>query len=135
MAEGILRQQIEESGKKAIVDSAGIYGYHAGEPPDERAVHVLKKNGIDISSLTARRFSVNDFDHFDKIYVMDVSNLMQVMALARSDDDKQKISMIMDEVIPESKRSVPDPYYGGLEGFDEVYSMLHEAASVIVQKL
>ncbi len=135
MAEGILRDKIEKSGKKAIVDSAGTYGYHEGEPPDKRAIHVLSKKGIDISSLTARKFSISDFDLFEKIYVMDVSNLKLVLAMSRTEEDRQKVSLILEEVAPYANRSVPDPFYGNIEGFEEVYELLQEASEIIVKKL
>lgn len=135
MAEGILRSKVEAAGKRVIVDSAGTSDYHVGEQPDFRAIRNLKERGIDISALSARQFTREDFDVFDKIYVMDASNLRNVLALARNEEDAKKVSLIMDEVSPGSNRSVPDPYYGGMEGFDEVYEMLSKASEVIISTL
>lgn len=132
MAEGILRSHIERAGLKAIVDSAGTSGYHAGEAPDFRAVRTLQKKGIDISGLSARQFTVGDFDLFDLIYVMDTSNYMNVLSLARNEEDKKKVHLIMNEVSPDRNQSVPDPYYGGIEGFEEVFNMLDKASTVII---
>jgi protein-tyrosine phosphatase len=120
---------------KVIVDSAGTSGYHSGEAPDFRAVRTLQKKGIDISGLSARQFTSSDFDHFDFIYVMDTSNLINVLNLARNDEDKKKVILIMNEVNPNKNQSVPDPYYGGIEGFEEVYSMLDHASTIILSRI
>jgi protein-tyrosine phosphatase len=135
MAEGILRSAIERNGVRVIVDSAGTSGYHSGESPDFRAIKVLNKKGIDISGLAARQFTVQDFDDFDYIYVMDTSNMMNVLNMARNDEDKKKVILIMNEVEPGMNRSVPDPYYGNLDGFEEVYDMLNKASEAIIRKL
>lgn len=135
MAEGILRDHIEKAGLKVIVDSAGTSGYHSGEPPDFRAVRTLQKKGIDISGFSARQFTVNDFDDFDYIYVMDTSNLINVLNLARNEEDKKKVILIMNEVSPNKNQSVPDPYYGGIEGFEEVYTMLDHASKIILSHI
>jgi protein-tyrosine phosphatase len=135
MAEGILRSRIEKAGKKAIVDSAGTSSYHNGDGPDPRAIKTLSKKGIDISGLAARSFTLKDFDDFDYIYAMDFSNYMNIISKARNEDDKAKVAMLMDEVSPGNNRSVPDPYYGGWEGFEEVYEMIDEAAIKIAERL
>jgi protein-tyrosine phosphatase len=135
MAEGILRHRINEAGLRAIVDSAGVSDYHTGEQPDKRAINTLLKRKIDISGLSARPFSVNDFDEFDVIYVMDSSNLMAVLAKARNDNDKSKVKMLMDEVSPNDNISIPDPYYGENDGFERVLEMIDAAAQSIVKKL
>jgi protein-tyrosine phosphatase len=125
MAEGILRKHVERAGVRIVVDSAGTSGYHAGEPPDFRAVRTLQKKGIDISGLSARQFTSKDFDDFHYI----------VLNLARNEQDKTKVHLIMNLVSPDKNMSVPDPFYGSIEGFEEVYKMLDEAARIIVSKL
>ncbi len=85
MAEGIFRKHAEDLGLRAIIDSCGTSDYHVGQPPDYRAIKTLSKHSIDISGLAARQFTVDDFDLFDHIFVMDASNLMNVLALARSE--------------------------------------------------
>lgn len=135
MAEGILRAKLISAGKKAIVDSAGTSDYHVGESPDYRAIKTLRDKQIDISGLAGRQFSVNDFDEFDYIYAMDASNLKNILLLARNDEDNVKVDLIMNLVEPGLNRSVPDPYFGGNEGFEEVYKMLDEAANKIIAKL
>lgn len=135
MAEGILRTRIEEAEKKVIVDSAGTSDYHAGESPDFRAIRILEKQGIDISGLSARKFTVNDFDNFDIIYAMDASNMINILALARNDEDRKKVELLLNVSHPRSNRSVPDPYYGGMEGFEEVYSLLNEVSLKIISSI
>jgi protein-tyrosine phosphatase len=130
MAEGILRSKIEARGLKVTVDSAGTGAWHAGEPPDRRAIHTAKKFGVDISKLTARRFSPKDFDDFDFIYVMDRSNLRDVLAVARSQEDIEKVKLLLD---PEGE--VPDPWYGGEEGFTDVFKMMDKAIDALAKKL
>lgn len=131
MAEGILRARLSEVNAQVIVDSAGTSEFHSGDHPDPRAISTLRKNKIDISGLAARQFTVNDFDEFDMIYVMDSSNLMNVLSLARNEQDKQKVKMLMDEVSPSQNVSVPDPYYGDNDGFQRVYEMIDSAAQNI----
>jgi protein-tyrosine phosphatase len=135
MAEGIFRNRVEQAGKRAIVDSCGTSDFHVGQTPDYRAVKTLQRNGIDISGLAARQFDVEDFDNFDHIFVMDASNLMNVLALARNQADKDKVSLLLEEIYPGENRSVPDPYYGGIDGFKEVFEMLNNAAGKFIEKI
>lgn len=135
MADGILRFKVKQNNLNVTVDSAGTSSWHRGENPDERATATAKKYGVDISTLTARQFSKSDFDDFDKIYVMDSSNYRDVVALAATEDDKDKVEMIMNVVHPGKNQSVPDPYFGGDEGFDKVFKMLDEACDEIIRQL
>src|SRR5207253_406313 len=84
LAEGILRDKLKSRNVEVEIDSAGTASYHVGEPPDERAIKIAKKYGVDISKLRGRQFSAKDFDDFDLIYVMDNSNYTDVIALAKS---------------------------------------------------
>ncbi|MBU3822549.1 low molecular weight phosphotyrosine protein phosphatase [Flavobacteriaceae bacterium XHP0103] len=133
LAEGILKSKLPKD--KFIVDSAGTANYHVGSAPDRRAIKVAKENGLDISSLRGRQFSTTDFDTFDQIYVMDESNYNNVMNLARDDNDRDKVKFILNETYPNQNYDVPDPYYGGPEGFENVYKMLDEACTVIASSL
>ncbi|KJD35960.1 protein tyrosine phosphatase [Tamlana sedimentorum] len=132
LAEGILRTKLPEN---FTVDSAGTSNYHIGNAPDRRSVAIAKLNGLDISNLRGRQFKVSDFDTFDLIYVMDDSNFKNVVKLARNDEDIAKVSMILNEVYPNENCNVPDPYYGGDNGFETVYNMLDEACTIIATKL
>ncbi len=135
LADGILRFKVKRDNLDVVVDSAGTSSWHQGENPDARATSCAKKYGVDISYLVARQFSKKDFDDFDKIYVMDDSNYRDVLKLAADEADEQKVEMILNVVDPEGNKSVPDPYFGGDEGFDDVYKMLDEACEEIVKKI
>lgn len=132
LAEGILKSKLSNN---FLVDSAGTANYHVGNPPDKRSIAVAKKYGLDISNLKGRQFSVSDFDIFDFIYVMDESNYQNVIKLSRNETDTNKVKIILNEVYPNQNYDVPDPYYGGNNGFENVYKMLDEACSNISKKL
>jgi protein-tyrosine phosphatase len=133
LAEGILKAKTNHL--DVVVDSAGTAAYHVGEQPDIRSIEIANKYGIDLTSQRARQFSVNDFDKFDKIYAMDSSNYANIISLARDEKDRNKVDVILNESNPKSFQSVPDPYYGGENGFQDVYEMLEEACDIITQKL
>ncbi|MGB7786293.1 MAG: low molecular weight protein-tyrosine-phosphatase [Salinimicrobium sp.] len=132
LAEGILKSKVDPD--KIFVDSAGTGDYHVGQAPDERSVDIAQKNELDITAQRGRQFSVTDFDEFDQIYVMDMSNYRDVLDLARNEEDRQKVSLILNEVFPGENVEVPDPYHGGKDGFHKVYSMLSEACELIAKK-
>jgi protein-tyrosine phosphatase len=135
LAEGILRAKAMEHNIQLIVDSAGTSAYHAGGPPDKRSVAVAKAHGLDIQHQISRQFSVQDFDTFDFIYVMDDSNYEDILSLARSQKDRQKVSLILDKTAPGKHNNVPDPYYGGKDGFENMYQLLDTACDAIVAEL
>lgn len=133
LAEGILQSKINSD--IIFVDSAGTGAYHIGNLPDKRSIEVASKYGIDITSQRARKFMVKDFDAFDFIYVMDESNYQNILMLARNAADENKVKLILNEAHPNKNISVPDPYYGGNQGFENVYKMLDEACEIIASKL
>lgn len=135
MAEGIMRDKIKDYGLEAQVDSCGTANYHVGESPDHRAQKTLKQHSIDISMLRGRQCQVSDFDHFDLIFTMDESNYKNIMSLTRNKYDEEKVEMIMNMAYPNENISVPDPYYGGLHGFEEVYQMLTLACDKIAMRI
>jgi protein-tyrosine phosphatase len=94
----------------------------------------MLRNGHDISDLRARQFSPTDFDTFDRIFVMDKSNLKDVLSLARNEADKAKVSLLLHEIPQATVHEVPDPYFGGDQGFEYVYSLMYDACSAIVEK-
>ncbi len=132
LAEGILKSKIDAS--KVFVDSAGTGHWHVGEEPDKRSVAVAKKYGIDILSQRGRQFSTKDFDDFDIIYVMDNSNKENILALAENDSHQRKVKLILNEIFPGENVDVPDPYFGGKEGFENVFKMLDEACAQIAEQ-
>ena len=132
LAEGIMRAKLPEN---YIVDSAGTGAWHSGQLPDKRSVTTAKNRGLDISNQRARQFKVSDFDTFDLIYVMDNSNYKNVIALAPNEKAKSKVKLILNEIFPNENIDVPDPYYGGDDGFENVFDMLDQACEAIARKL
>ena len=132
LAHGIMEQKSQEKGLNLTVDSAGTAAYHEGEKPDSRSIKEAKRRGLDINNQRARKFNVDDFDTFDRIYAMDVSNFNNIIHLARNEEDRRKVKMILNEIYPNQNMSVPDPYYGGEDGFKEVYDMLDAACDKII---
>lgn len=133
LAEGILKSKL--SSESFVVDSAGTAGYHVGELPDERSIEVARKYRIDITNQRSRKFTKADFDKFDMIFAMDQNNYADIVALSESEEQHEKVKMILNELYPDENRSVPDPYYGGDQGFENVYKMLDEACEIIASKL
>ena len=134
LAEGILQAKANSKGLDIKVDSAGTGGWHVGQGPDHRAVAIANKYGIDISQQQARQFSSTDFEGFDIIYAMDGSNLSDIVSLANSNKDIEKVQLILNEINPEDNTPVPDPYYGGDDGFEKVYQLLEAACEIITKK-
>jgi protein-tyrosine phosphatase len=133
LAEGILQSKLPKD--KFHVDSAGTGGWHSGELPDSRSMKIASKYGIDISYQRARQFKIEDFHTFDYIYVMDQSNYKNVMQLAPDEIVKAKVKLILDEITPNKKTDVPDPYYGGQADFEHVFQLLDEACEQIAKRL
>ena len=133
LAEGILKSKIDSN--NIFVDSAGTGHWHIGKKPDPRSIEVAKKHQLDITDQRARQFSKQDFDDFDYIFVMDNSNKKDVLSIARNDSDKEKIYLILNEIFPNENMDVPDPYYGGSEGFQNVYRMLDLSCDSIANRL
>ena len=133
LAEGILKSKVDR--EKIQVDSAGTGGWHVGDLPDPRSIEVAKKHGLDITDQRGKQFSTYDFEIYDHIFVMDNSNYRDVTKLAKNDAEIKKVKRILDEIFPGEQVDVPDPYYGGDFGFDNVYQMLDKACTVIAEKL
>jgi len=133
LAEGLLASKLPKN--NFIVDSAGTGNWHVGKQPDERSIAVAKKNNLDISLQKGRHFSPSDLETFDYIYVMDNTNYNDVIAMAKNEDQKNKVQLILNELFPGENVDVPDPYYGLQNGFDTVYKMLDETCEVIAKKL
>lgn len=133
LAEGILKSKLDTN--LHTVDSAGTGAWHSGELPDKRSIAVAKNYGIDLTDQRARLFLKEDFDRFDKIYVMDKSNYVNVCKLAPNNEAIDKVELILNESQPGKDLEVPDPYYGGDHGFENVFQMLDQACNKIKDKL
>jgi len=135
MAEGILRHKVRQQGLNIETDSAGTSQWHEGEKPDRRAVQHMQERGIDISDLRARPFHHTDFQEFDYIFAMDKSNYDDILSVARDEEERSKVKMIMNLIGSNEDVSVPDPYYGGPMQFQHVYNMLDEATDEFLSSL
>lgn len=135
MAEGILREKLKKLRVPAELDSCGFESFHAGDHPDNRAVATLKKHGIDISSHSARLFTIRDLKYFDHIYVMDASHYNKIMRIISDDQDRKKVDFIMNAVSPGSNTPVPDPWYDDLTAFEHVYYLLDDACESIANRM
>jgi protein-tyrosine phosphatase len=135
-AEGVFRSLLAARAPQLAVeiDSAGTHDYHVGEPPDDRAIAAARRRGIDLSSLRARRVQASDFDYYDLIVAMDEQNLSELRR--RAPAARQDRIRLMMEFVPSSPvRAVPDPYYGGPQGFEQVLDLLEEAAEGLLREL
>ena len=135
MADGLMRKKVQEHKLDVYVDSAGTANYHVGGAPDTRMTQTGKRKGVDISGLRARQFVVSDFDNFDLIYVMDHSNYVNVVRLARNEADRNKVQLILELLPNQIEFEVPDPYYGGQEGFEHVFDLLDKSTDIILNNL
>ena len=135
-AEAVVRHYLEISGLAPIVtvDSAGVTGYHTGEPPDPRAQRAAAQRGFDLSKIRARRVRPDDYHRFDLILAMDRDNLKTLERNCPS-EQRGKLALFTRYARRNRDAEVPDPYYGGPEGFHRVLDMLEDAASGLVQEL
>lgn len=127
LAEGIMKSKLPEN---FTVESAGTGNWHVGKLPDERSISVARKYGLDITDQRARQFQVEDFDTYDYIFAMDESNYSDLIQLAPNEAKAEKVRMMLND-----EKDVPDPYYGGDNGFEDVFAMLDEAAERIAKEL
>jgi protein-tyrosine phosphatase len=135
LAEGLFRSAAAERGleHRFLVDSAGTGGWHAGDPPDPRSIAVAARHGVDISAQRARKVIPADFARFDLLLGMDASTVDILMATAPA-QARSHIGQFM-EFAGLGRRDVPDPYYGGLDGFEAVYRMIREASETLLDRL
>lgn len=135
-AEGVFRQRLRDAGLESLVklDSAGTHGYHVGRSPDDRAQEAALRRGYDLSDLVGRQVSALDFQDFDLILAMDHENLVNL----RRDcppAQQHKLRLFLSYSSRFADREVPDPYYGGTQGFDRVLDMVEDAADGLVAEI
>lgn len=135
-AEGIFRGLVDESGQGArfLVDSAGTGAWHEGDPPDERSVTAARQRGVVLEG-AARQFQPQDFARFDHVVAMDAENHANLCELAPDREARAKISMLRDHEPPASGADVPDPYYGGEGGFDDVFEICEIACRGLFERV
>jgi protein-tyrosine phosphatase len=128
LAEGVLQHMADEQHLDWEVDSAGTGGWHVGAGPDRRSVRTARAHGIDISRQVCRKFSKNDFEDFDYIYVMDRDNLRDVLAIAPDEEARKKVKLLL------GNKEVPDPYYDD-NLFEPVFELVQDGCREIVKSL
>ncbi len=133
LAEGILRYKAAIRDLPWEIDSAGTISWHKGKPPDRRSIAVARSHGIDISELTARKIKRRDLTDFDRIVAMDHENYQHLLALGQGPPDK--IEMMLNYLHPGQNRAVPDPYYGEMRDFEEVFALLDQACDAMIERL
>lgn len=122
LAEGILKAKLPND---FVIDSAGTINMHEGKMPDQRSISIAKKYDIDISQQKSRHFNAEDFKNYDRIYCMDRNNLKDVLSLAKTKEDEEKVFLMIENA------EVPDPYWGEMQDFDHVYQLLDKASDKI----
>lgn len=132
LAEGILKDKIKNAGLSWEVDSAGTSHYQKGNPPHDLSQKIANEKGIDICDQQCRQFVKDDMDKFDKIFVMDYNNYLDVKKIAAEKWDEKKVDLLLNQSFPLENRNVPDPYYGNESDYAAVYEMIDKACDKIV---
>lgn len=137
LAHGVFQQMVEDAGlqDQIEVESSGTGSWHIGDLPDQRMRQTAGQHGVSLENLRGRQFGAKDLADYDHIFVMDKSNLRDVLALDRKDQYGNKVRLFR-EVDPEpGDYQVPDPYYGGAQGFENVYMMVERTARTLLEHL
>jgi protein-tyrosine phosphatase len=135
-AEGVVRAHVELAGlaKEVEVDSAGTHAYHIGQPPDQRSQRVAASRGYELGHLRARRVTTADFLRFDYILAMDRDNLAMLREACPA-EEQHRLGLFLDHARNAEDDEVPDPYYGGPEGFERVLDLIEDGATGLIEKL
>jgi len=131
--EAVLKAKAQELGINITIDSAGTTGYHAGNPPDPRSVQAGVNRGYDFSGMQSRQVTINDFEDFDYILAADKDNLTDLIELCPS-HLQYKLSLFLSHGNSDHIE-VPDPYYGGENGFELVLDLIEEASIKFLEKI
>ncbi len=134
IAEGVLRQKIHQNKLNWTVSSAGTESYHTGSPPHRSSQKICQAHGIDISEQRARKFTLQDFDAYDKIYALAEDVYEEIKRIGGPKANMNKVDFLLNELHDDCNASVPDPWYGGEEGYLPVFKMIEQACEAIVRK-
>lgn len=134
IAEGVLKHKLDQHQLSWTVDSAGTESYHIGEAPHRLSQKICMANGIDISSQRARRFTKADLQSFDKIYALADDVYEEIRQIVGANADMTHVDLLLNELEPGADASVPDPYYGGEDGYIVVYDMIDKTCDAIIEK-
>lgn len=129
LAHGIVEHLVTEQGLDWTVDSAGTSNWHEGQAPDHRTINVANINGIDISKQRAQHFTATLFDQYDRIYAMDQQNYKDILALAETEEQRNKVSLFLPD-----KADVQDPYFDD-KLFDPVYAVIKKRSQELIEEL
>ena len=133
-AEGVFRRRAEAAGLELHIDSAGTHAYHIGEAPDARSTRHAAQRGYDLSTQRARKVAATDFERFDHVLAMDHENL-EILLNSCPPQYRHKVGLFMRYATRSSSEIVPDPYYGGAQGFDLVLDYIEDAADGLIAVL
>lgn len=135
-AEAVFRHYVEKAGlvERIHIDSAGTHDYHIGEAPDVRTQRAAKQRGYDMSQLRGRQVGVEDFTRFDYVLAMDEANL-SILQRLRPGDAQSHLGLFLEFAEHHKEREVPDPYFGGAQGFERVLDMVEDAANGLLQHI
>jgi len=135
-AHGVFRKLIEDEGYADVVyiESAGTHAYHVGEPPDKRAQQTANQRGIDLSDLRAQKVRQSDFEEFDYILAMDLDNY-SILESQCPTGCRERLRLFMDFAPDMTLTEVPDPYYGGASGFDQVFDMVESGSRGLLEDI
>jgi protein-tyrosine phosphatase len=135
-AHGIFRRLVEQEGlaDHILIDSAGTHAYHIGKPPDERAQATALKRGFDLSDLRARQAAAADFEEYDYVLAMDREN-HEILASLCPAGYEERLSLFLAYAPDLGIQEVPDPYWGGEQGFEQVFDMLEAASLGLLEEI
>ena len=135
LAEGLFRAKVEAAGlnDRFLIDSAGCGGWHAGDPPDRRSIAVAARHGVSIHDQRGRQVRDDDFDRFDLILGLDRDNVAHLTRM-RPNNAKARVGLYLEEALGTAK-NVPDPYYGQMHHFEEVFRLCEKASDALLKKL
>lgn len=135
-AEGIFQHLVREEKLESffLIDSSGTSGWHRGEPANQKSQEVANRHGVTLLS-RSRAFDPRDLDEFDLILAMDTENHQDILAHARSEEQKLRIHLMRDFDPEADNPSVPDPYHGGMDGFERVYQILYRSSKHLLEQL
>ena len=135
-AEAVFRHQVEQAGlaEQILIDSAGTHDYHIGDPPDARTQRAAKLRGYDMSQLRGRQVVAGDFYRFDYVLAMDEANL-DILKRLRPRDAQSHLGLFLEFAERQTEREVPDPYFGGADGFERVLDMVEDAAAGLLKHI
>jgi protein-tyrosine phosphatase len=135
LAEGIMRAKIKSANLFWKVESAGTNGLHNGEAPHYLSQKVARQKGLDISKQRSRKFEQIDVENYDYIFAMANDVMKDINIISKNKVPKEKVFLFLDAAYPDQEKEVPDPWYGGEDGYIEVYKIIEEGCEAILKKL